>query len=74
MHHSFWAHYCPCEKGVLWVARDEECNWCGLTCDPVLAEDASGACDAERPYSLAPKGDASRPTYGHGSVTRDSGA
>ncbi len=56
MHHSFWAHYCPCEKGVLWVAREEECNWCGLTCDPVLADSEADVAPIGRDPSLATKG------------------
>ncbi len=58
MQHSFWAHYCPCEKGVLWVARDEECNWCGLTCDLVLAE--SGSCSLESQHGCPEAGEGSR--------------
>jgi hypothetical protein len=52
MHHAFWAHYCPCEKGLLWVAQDEECSWCGLTCDPILVEDEIRPLEARRKSRL----------------------
>jgi hypothetical protein len=55
MHHAFWAHYCPCEKGLLWVAQDEECSWCGLTCDPILAEDEIDPLVAWRNSQLSEK-------------------
>ncbi len=52
MNHPFWAHYCPCEHGVLWVADGEQCNWCGLSCDPVVAEGEAQE-KAVRPRSSA---------------------
>ncbi|HEX2553104.1 MAG TPA: hypothetical protein VHL98_05345 [Microvirga sp.] len=70
MHHSFWAHYCPCEKGLLWVAQDEECNWCGLTCDPVLAE---GESDIAETTQGCPPGAHARPSAERGATAKRSG-
>ena len=25
-----WVHFCECERGLLWVANGEPCNWCDV--------------------------------------------
>lgn len=25
-----WAHFCECERGLIWVADGKPCNWCDV--------------------------------------------
>lgn len=27
---EMWAHWCECERGLLWVGSGEACNWCDV--------------------------------------------